>query len=178
MKNRGALNAEFWFLCYSDTTKAESPRVINVILPDQRHHFLLPLGYILTSFLLLAFIVLIIILITRRRRSKGLTCNTAALLQVMYMGIYISESHLVFFVCFVLWFQSFIRKHPWGEQRHTRTHIIPVLPLNTHSEESSYDSSSRSHSSSEEFEMDVAEVNACSQEERRFGELKTRVQRK
>ncbi|XP_040889180.1 matrix remodeling-associated protein 8-like [Toxotes jaculatrix] len=53
-----------------DTAKAESPRVINVILPDQRHHFLLPLGYVLTSFLLLAFIILIIILITRRRRIK------------------------------------------------------------------------------------------------------------
>ncbi|KAM4613559.1 matrix remodeling-associated protein 8-like [Polymixia lowei] len=53
-----------------DTTKAESPRVINVILPDQRHHFLLPLGYVLTSFLLLAFVILIIILITRRRRTR------------------------------------------------------------------------------------------------------------
>uniref|UniRef100_A0A3P9D4H0 Matrix-remodelling associated 8a n=1 Tax=Maylandia zebra TaxID=106582 RepID=A0A3P9D4H0_9CICH len=28
---------------------AESPRVITVILPEQRHHFLLPLGYVLTS---------------------------------------------------------------------------------------------------------------------------------
>ncbi|XP_047203903.1 matrix remodeling-associated protein 8-like isoform X1 [Girardinichthys multiradiatus] len=55
-----------------DTTKAEAPRVINVILPDQRHHFLLPLGYVLTSFLLLAFITLIIILITRRRKAKDL----------------------------------------------------------------------------------------------------------
>lgn len=53
-----------------DTAKAESPRVINVILPDQKHHFLLPLGYVLTSLLLLAFIILIIILITRRRRTK------------------------------------------------------------------------------------------------------------
>ncbi|KAK1901562.1 Matrix remodeling-associated protein 8 [Dissostichus eleginoides] len=53
-----------------DTTKAESPRVINVILPDQRHHFLMPLGYVLTSFLLLAFVILIIILITRRRKTK------------------------------------------------------------------------------------------------------------
>ena len=53
-----------------DSTKAESPRVINVIVADQRHHFLLPLGYVLTSLLLLAFIILIIILITRRRRMK------------------------------------------------------------------------------------------------------------
>lgn len=90
-----------------DTTKAESPRVINVILPDQRHHFLLPLGYVLTSFLLLAFIILIIILITRRQRTKEF--------------------------------------YPQASMR-----------------------SSRSHSSSEEFEMDAAEVSVCSQEERRF----------
>ncbi|XP_070702715.1 matrix remodeling-associated protein 8-like [Pempheris klunzingeri] len=90
-----------------DTTKAESPPVINVILPDQRHYFLLPLGYVLTSLLLLAFIILIIILITRRRRTKEF--------------------------------------YPQASMR-----------------------SSRSHSSSEEFEMDVAEVNTCSREERRF----------
>ncbi|KAM9362331.1 matrix remodeling-associated protein 8-like [Symphorus nematophorus] len=90
-----------------DTTKVESPRVINVILPDQRHHFLLPLGYVLTSFLLLAFIILIIILITRRRRTKEF--------------------------------------YPQASMR-----------------------SSRSESSSEEFEMDVTEVNVCSWEERRF----------
>ncbi|XP_077948358.1 matrix remodeling-associated protein 8 isoform X3 [Gasterosteus aculeatus] len=53
-----------------DTKKDESPRVIKVILPDQRQHFLMPLGYILTSFLLLAFIILIIILITRRQRTR------------------------------------------------------------------------------------------------------------
>ncbi|KAM6947228.1 matrix remodeling-associated protein 8-like isoform 1-T1 [Lycodopsis pacificus] len=90
-----------------DTSKAESPRVINVILPDQRHHFLMPLGYVLTSFLLLAFIILIIILITRRWRTKEF--------------------------------------NPQSSMR-----------------------SSRSHSSSEEFEMDVTEVSACSREERRL----------
>ncbi|KAM8756665.1 matrix remodeling-associated protein 8a isoform 2-T2 [Acanthopagrus schlegelii] len=90
-----------------DTTKAESPRVINVILPDQRHHFLLPLGYVLTTFLLLVFIILIIILVTRRRKIKEF--------------------------------------YPQASMR-----------------------SSRSQSSSEEFEMDVAEVNVCCPEERRF----------
>ncbi|KAM9408226.1 matrix remodeling-associated protein 8-like [Pholidichthys leucotaenia] len=50
-----------------DEAKAEPPRVINVIVPDQRPTFSCPLGYILTSFLLLAFIILIIILIMRRR---------------------------------------------------------------------------------------------------------------
>ncbi|XP_039971511.1 matrix remodeling-associated protein 8-like [Xiphias gladius] len=90
-----------------DATKAESPRVINVILPDQKHHFLLPLGYVLTSFLLLAFIILIIILITRRHRVKEF--------------------------------------YPQASMR-----------------------SSRSHSSADEFEMDVTEVNMCSEEERRL----------
>lgn len=88
-----------------DATKAESPRVITVILPDQRHHFLLPLGYVLTSFLLLAFIILIIILVTRRRRTKE---------------------------------------------------YLPQTSIR----------SSRCHSNSEEFEMDVTEVNVCNQEER------------
>lgn len=53
----------------SEDKEPDSPRVINVILPDQRHHFLLPVGFVLTSCLLLAFIILIIILITRRRRN-------------------------------------------------------------------------------------------------------------
>uniref|UniRef100_A0A1A7WVV6 Matrix remodeling-associated protein 8 n=3 Tax=Iconisemion striatum TaxID=60296 RepID=A0A1A7WVV6_9TELE len=53
-----------------DSTKAESPRVITVILPDQTHYFLVPLGYVLFSLLLLAFIILIIILVTRRRQAK------------------------------------------------------------------------------------------------------------
>ncbi|XP_035486152.1 matrix remodeling-associated protein 8 [Scophthalmus maximus] len=87
-----------------DTAKAESPRVINVILPDHRHHFLMPLGYVLTSFLLLAFIILIIILITRRRRIKEF--------------------------------------YPEASAR-----------------------SSRSHSSSDEFEMDVSGVGVCNEEE-------------
>ncbi|XP_072317983.1 matrix remodeling-associated protein 8-like [Eucyclogobius newberryi] len=54
----------------SEDKDPEPPRVINVILPDQRHYFLLPVGYVLTSCLLLAFIVLIILLITRRRKRK------------------------------------------------------------------------------------------------------------
>ncbi|XP_028262967.1 matrix remodeling-associated protein 8-like isoform X2 [Parambassis ranga] len=90
-----------------DTTKAESPKIITVILPDQRHYFLLPLGYVLTTFLLLAFIILIVILITRHRRAKEFDPQTSM-------------------------------------------------------------RSSRSHSSSDEFEMDVTEVNVCSPEERRF----------
>ncbi|XP_011612534.2 matrix remodeling-associated protein 8-like [Takifugu rubripes] len=53
------------------SSKDDSPQVINVILPNQRHHFLLPLGYILTSFLLLVFIILIVVLITRRHKSNA-----------------------------------------------------------------------------------------------------------
>ncbi|KAF7654312.1 hypothetical protein LDENG_00071540 [Lucifuga dentata] len=90
-----------------DTTKAESPRVINVILPDHRHHFLMSLGYVLTSFLLLAFIILIIILITRRRRIRE---------------------------------------------------FYPQASVS--------DQSSRSHSSSDEFEMDVTELKVSTPEER------------
>ncbi|KAM6928201.1 matrix remodeling-associated protein 8-like [Xenentodon cancila] len=91
-----------------DATKAESPRVVAVMLPDQTLHFLLLLGYILISFLLLAFVIFIVItLVTRRRRAKEF--------------------------------------HPQASMR-----------------------SNRSRSSSDEFEMDVAEVNVCSWEERGF----------
>ncbi|XP_076012554.1 matrix remodeling-associated protein 8-like [Genypterus blacodes] len=92
-----------------DTTKVESPRIINVILPDQRHHFLMPLGFVLTSFLLLAFIILIIILVTRKRKVRE---------------------------------------------------FYPQASMS--------DRSSRSHSSSDEFEMDVTELTVCTPEERRY----------
>ncbi|XP_028303862.1 matrix remodeling-associated protein 8-like [Gouania willdenowi] len=83
-----------------DSTKPEPPQVINVILPDQRHHFLLPLGYVLTSLLLLMFTILIIILVTRRHQNKEFNTQTSM-------------------------------------------------------------RSSRNHSGSDEFEMDVSEMNAC-----------------
>ncbi|XP_056591513.1 matrix remodeling-associated protein 8a [Triplophysa dalaica] len=47
------------------------PHVINVILPDQRYHFLQQLGYILATLLLLALSILGIILLTRRRKRQG-----------------------------------------------------------------------------------------------------------
>ncbi|XP_058488688.1 matrix remodeling-associated protein 8-like [Solea solea] len=97
-----------------DTVKADSPRVINVIVPEQRHHFLMPLGYVLTSFLLLAFIILIIILITRRRRVKEF--------------------------------------YPQTSMR-----------------------SSRSQSSSDEFEMDVTEVSLSNEEEERRFDYKNNL---
>lgn len=47
------------------------PHVINVILPEQRSHFLQQLGYILALFLLLALIVLAVVLLTRQRKRQG-----------------------------------------------------------------------------------------------------------
>lgn len=47
------------------------PHVINVILPEQRTHFLPQLGYILAFLLLLAFIMLAIVLLTRHRKKQG-----------------------------------------------------------------------------------------------------------
>ncbi|KAM4609686.1 matrix remodeling-associated protein 8-like isoform 1-T1 [Polymixia lowei] len=54
------------------TEEVERPRVVNVILPEHRSHFMQQMGYILATFLLLAFIVAAIIVLTRRRRKRGL----------------------------------------------------------------------------------------------------------
>ncbi|KAI4894963.1 hypothetical protein NFI96_028719 [Prochilodus magdalenae] len=67
------------------------PRVINVILPEQRGHFLQQLGYILATLLLLALIVLAILFLTRRWKTRELVYDprTAAKPQlpiVKYMG--------------------------------------------------------------------------------------------
>ncbi|KAM9856334.1 matrix remodeling-associated protein 8-like [Aulostomus maculatus] len=50
----------------------ESPRVVNVIVPEHRGYFVQHLGYFLATFLLLAFIVVAIIVLTRRRKKSGL----------------------------------------------------------------------------------------------------------
>lgn len=50
----------------------ESPRVVNVILPEHRGYFMQHMGYFLATFLLLAFIVVAVIVLTRRRRKRGL----------------------------------------------------------------------------------------------------------
>ncbi|XP_077369042.1 matrix remodeling-associated protein 8-like isoform X2 [Festucalex cinctus] len=52
--------------------EAESPHVVNVILPEHRSYFVQHLGYFLATFLLLAFIVVAIIVLTRRRKKRGL----------------------------------------------------------------------------------------------------------
>uniref|UniRef100_W5M4X8 Matrix remodeling-associated protein 8 n=1 Tax=Lepisosteus oculatus TaxID=7918 RepID=W5M4X8_LEPOC len=50
----------------------EVPRVINVILPENRGHFLQQMGYILAALLLLVLVATAIIILTRRCRRKGL----------------------------------------------------------------------------------------------------------
>uniref|UniRef100_A0A3B5MXG0 Matrix remodeling-associated protein 8 n=1 Tax=Xiphophorus couchianus TaxID=32473 RepID=A0A3B5MXG0_9TELE len=52
----------------------DAPRVINVIVPDQKHHFLLPLSYVLTSFLLLAFITLIFVVRNYNCEGGSMEC--------------------------------------------------------------------------------------------------------
>ncbi|KAG5838950.1 hypothetical protein ANANG_G00229160 [Anguilla anguilla] len=55
----------------SPHTEMEVPRVINVIIPEHRDHFLHQLGYILATLLLLVLIAIAIIFLTRRRKAKG-----------------------------------------------------------------------------------------------------------
>ncbi|XP_034066765.1 matrix remodeling-associated protein 8-like [Gymnodraco acuticeps] len=52
--------------------EVEGPRVVNVILPEQRGYFVQHMGYFLATFLLLAFIVVAVIVVTRRRKKRGL----------------------------------------------------------------------------------------------------------
>ncbi|XP_043978291.1 matrix remodeling-associated protein 8-like isoform X3 [Gambusia affinis] len=104
-----------------DTSKADAPRVINVILPDQKHHFLLPLCYVLTSFLLLAFITLIVVLVTKRRKAKDFSPKVSV----------------------------------------RSDQLLSAVPAETTTTSLR---SSRSPSSSDEYEIDFGEVNTCTQE--------------
>lgn len=63
----------------------ESPRVVNVILPEHRGYFVQHLGYFLTTFLLLAFIVVAIIVLTRRRKKRGLCAHPGACPLFLYL---------------------------------------------------------------------------------------------
>lgn len=54
------------------TDEVESPRVVNVILPEQRSYFVQHLGYFLATLLLLAIIVAVVVVLTRRRKKRGL----------------------------------------------------------------------------------------------------------
>ncbi|KAJ8259485.1 hypothetical protein GJAV_G00169860 [Gymnothorax javanicus] len=54
------------------TNVVELPRVINVIVPEQRGHFLQQLGYILATILMLALIVIGLILLSRRCKKRAL----------------------------------------------------------------------------------------------------------
>lgn len=50
----------------------ETPRVVNVFIPEHRSYFMQHLGYFLATFLLLGFIVIAVIVLTRRRKKRGL----------------------------------------------------------------------------------------------------------
>lgn len=54
------------------TEVVESPRVVNVILPEHRGYFVQHLGYFLATFVLLAFIVVAVVVLTRRRKKRGI----------------------------------------------------------------------------------------------------------
>ncbi|XP_043986966.1 matrix remodeling-associated protein 8-like [Gambusia affinis] len=56
----------------TEEVSEDSPRVVNVFLPEQRGYFVQHLGYFLATFLLLAFIVIAVIMLTRRRKKRGL----------------------------------------------------------------------------------------------------------
>ncbi|KAJ8258741.1 hypothetical protein COCON_G00177530 [Conger conger] len=59
--------------CQSDDTNVvEVPRVINVIVPEHRGHFLQQLGYILATVLMLALIAVILFLLSRRYKKRAL----------------------------------------------------------------------------------------------------------
>lgn len=67
--------------------EVEGPRVVNVILPEQRGYFVQHMGYFLATFLLLAFIVVAVIVVTRRRKKRGnqQTCS-CLLLEKLFCG--------------------------------------------------------------------------------------------
>lgn len=70
--------------------------------------------------------------------------------------------------------QKCILSRIWGEcWQYTQTHTH-ITAFFTHVCPPHCDRPSRSRSCSDEFEMDVTEVNVCSPEERRFGELRER----
>lgn len=54
------------------TEEVESPRVVNVILPEHRTFLLQHMSYFLGTFILLALIVVAVIVLTRRRKKRGM----------------------------------------------------------------------------------------------------------
>lgn len=60
----------------SGTEEVESPRVVNVFLPEHRNYFVQHLGYFLATFVLLAVIAVAVILLTRRRKKRGIVCTS------------------------------------------------------------------------------------------------------
>ncbi|KAL4658560.1 matrix-remodeling-associated protein 8 [Arapaima gigas] len=75
------------------TNAVEVPRVINVILPEQRSHFLQQLGYILAILLFIALIVVSIVLLTRRHKKRGLN-GFLNKLSRYYVSVYMRSGHM------------------------------------------------------------------------------------
>ncbi|XP_044134208.1 matrix remodeling-associated protein 8 [Bufo gargarizans] len=59
----------------ADSNTIREHKVINVIIPENRHHFFQQLGYILATLLLFLLLLTAVILITRRHRKKGYAYN-------------------------------------------------------------------------------------------------------
>lgn len=111
----------------------------------------------LTSLLLLAFIILIIIFIMRRLRAKGLTS---------FLRLVNICQRFIFFIQYCLFFRftSAVINGVSVGIKHIKSLCYPwsqVTPCRWNP----------SHSRSDGCEMDVTEVNVCTQEERRFGEF-------
>ncbi|XP_029434438.1 matrix remodeling-associated protein 8 isoform X2 [Rhinatrema bivittatum] len=54
-----------------DSNAGKEQKVINVIIPESRMHFIQQLGYILATLLLFLILLAAVVLITRRRRRRG-----------------------------------------------------------------------------------------------------------
>lgn len=79
------------------TEEVESPRVVNVILPEHRGYFVQHLGYFLATFLLLALIVVAVIVLTRRRKKRGIVCVCVySILSPIVLGFSSSSSDNLF----------------------------------------------------------------------------------
>lgn len=78
------------------------PHIINVILPEQRSHFLQQLGYILATLLLLALIVLAVVLLTRQRKIQGFSVLFIGPFHLFFLLFIALNMHVVIFQLYIL----------------------------------------------------------------------------
>lgn len=87
------------------TEAEDSPRVVTVILPENRGYFVQHLGYFLATFLLLAFIVLAVVVLTRRRKKRGTVPLTRPLSLHLKICCYYERKntveYILVFYCFL-----------------------------------------------------------------------------